>query len=287
MQRQIFETPRGPQSVLLSTSASPSAPWLHFGHATGMHARLYARFLEPLAPHFKIIAADFRGHGESPFFLQDNPINDWQDLSEDTLALINTVAPAQKFWLMGHSLGAVCALLTLTHHPARIAGVMALDPPLLPAQRVPDFTPANLENAFPLIRTSLNRSPHFPDRATIEAAYRGRGVFKTFSEADLMAYLEGGLAPGPNGLHLRCTPHAEAATFNGFSTDPKIWPAALTRPFSLLAGQTNSTVPDDTLARYAVHPLCHEARRLPGTDHFLPLQAGETIRTSLLSLLRS
>jgi pimeloyl-ACP methyl ester carboxylesterase len=287
MQRQIFETPRGAQSALVWDQAGPAAPWLHFGHATGMHAHLYIRFLQPLAAQFNIVAADFRGHGESPFPVDNRPAIGWEALGTDTLALLDVVAPTARWWLMGHSLGAACAMLSTTLRPDRVAGLLMLDPPLLPSRTVPDFSPASLEVANPLVRQSLRRRPHYPDRATIEAAYRGRGVFLSFSEADLMAYLDGGLVPGPHGVHLRCPPHWEAASFNGLLEDTSPWPSRLTRPFTMLAGAEDSTVSDTELARYAAHPLCLEARRLPGTDHFLPLQAGETIRTSLMALFRS
>jgi len=287
MNRQIISTPRGPQSALVNASAGPSAPWLHFGHASGMHAHLYTRFLTPLTSRFNIVAADFRGHGESPFPIDNRPANRWQDLAEDTLALINTLAPAKQWWLMGHSLGAVCAMVAAQHHPERIAGLMLLDPPLLPAHSVPDFSPENLARAIPLVRQSLRRRPHFPDRASIEASYKGRGVFQTFSDEDLTSYIDGAFAPSSEGMHLRCTPHWEAATFNGLMDDTSHWPGALTRPFTLLAGATQSTVSDADLARYAAHQLCHQARRLPDTDHFLPLQAGETIRLSLIALTTS
>ncbi|WP_439532805.1 alpha/beta hydrolase [Polymorphobacter sp.] len=287
MQRRTIETARGAMSALVWDEAGSSAPWLHFGHATGMHAHLYQRFLAPLAGAFNIVAADFRGHGESPFPVDDRPANHWQDLAEDTLALIDAVAPGPRWWLLGHSLGAVCGMVATTLRPDRVAGLMMLDPPLLPARPVPDFGPASLEVAIPLVRQALRRRPHYPDRASIEAAYRGRGVFQSFSEQDLIAYLDGGLVPGPHGLHLRCTPHWEAANFNGMIEDTSPWPDRLTRPFSLLAGETGSTVSDADLARFAAHPLCREARRLPRTDHFLPLQDGETIRNSLVALVRS
>lgn len=287
MIRQTIATMRGPQSALLATHAGPAAPWLHFGHATGMHAHLYTRLLAPLAPHFNIIAADFRGHGESPFPVDDRPANRWQDLADDTMALLDALAPVTPVWLMGHSLGAVCGLVALEQHPDRLAGLLLLDPPLLPVTPVPDFSPESLARAMPLVRQSLGRRPHFPDRETILARYRGRGVFTNFSEEDLAAYVDGGFAPDDHGLRLRCTPHWEAATFNGVMEDIDRWPGALTRPFALLAGDTGSTVPDETLARYAAHPLCREAGRLAGTDHFLPLQVPEKVRASLLALSRT
>jgi pimeloyl-ACP methyl ester carboxylesterase len=188
---------------------------------------------------------------------------------------------------MGHSLGAVCGLVALEHYPDRFAGLLLLDPPLLSVKPVPDFSPDNLDRGIPLIRQSLGRRPHFPDRDSILARYRGRGVFTSFSEEDLAAYVDGAFTPDAHGLHLRCTPHWEAATFNGAMDDVDRWPGTLQRPFTLLAGETGSTVSDGTLARYAAHPLCHEARRLAGTDHFLPLQAPEQVRTSLLALTRT
>jgi pimeloyl-ACP methyl ester carboxylesterase len=287
MNRQTIQTARGAQSALVWNAAGTTAPWLHFGHATGMHAHFYARFLEPLAARFNIVAADFRGHGESPFPVDARPANRWDVLAEDTLALLEALGPDQHWWLMGHSLGAICAMIATALRPDRIAGMMMLDPPLMAGHAVPDFSPASLAQASPLLRQSLRRRPHYPDRASIEAAYRGRGIFKSMSEEDLMAYLDGGLRQGSEGVHLRCTPHWEAATFNGLIEDLAPFETRLARPFSVLAGAHHSTVADEDLARFAAHPWCRESRRVPNTDHFLPVQAGEAIRTSLLALVRS
>ena len=40
MQQIEIETSAGRRAALLSNMAPAGAPWLHFAHATGMHARL-------------------------------------------------------------------------------------------------------------------------------------------------------------------------------------------------------------------------------------------------------
>jgi len=49
MQQIEIDTSAGRRAALRWNTAPAGAPWLHFAHATGMHALLYARLLAPLA----------------------------------------------------------------------------------------------------------------------------------------------------------------------------------------------------------------------------------------------
>ena len=80
---------------------------------------------------------------------------------------------------------------------------------------------------------------------------------------------------------LACSPAFEAATFRAVSL--RVEPAlqALKVPFALLAAEHGSTVRDAELAHFAEHPMCLDAQRLPGTSHFLPLEAGDAVRAAV------
>ena len=276
MDRISIPTPAGPVSAL----QAGHGPRLHFAHATGMNAPLYARLLAPLADRFAITASDARGHGQTGLDRDPAHLTSWEDFAHDLLRLLDEIDAGQRWILAGHSMGATVSLLAAAMRPARVAGLVLLDPPMLPfdiaaAVRVGATVPN------PMADQAARRRGRFPSRADARAAYLGRGVFGTWRDADLDAYLDGGLIATNGGVELACAPAFESATFRAVSPNVEPALARLQCPFILLAGEHGSTVRDAELALFAAHPLCRTAQRLPGTTHFLPLERPEQVRAAI------
>jgi pimeloyl-ACP methyl ester carboxylesterase len=281
MQRREIMTPAGPMAALVWDEAGPGAPWLHFAHATGMNAALYARLLTPLAEAFRIIASDARGHGRTRLPADPEALGGWEDFACDLIDLIDAVDPATPWLLAGHSMGGTASLLAAARAPGRVRGLVLLDPPFIPFAEARAFAAEGGRPSNPMADQAGRRRPGFPSRDAARAAYRGRGVFSTWADEDLDAYLEDGLIDSAEGALLACTPAWEAATFRAVSL--RVEPAlqSLKVPFALLAAEHGSTVRDTELVHFAEHPMCLEARRLPGTTHFLPLEAGDAVRAAV------
>ena len=282
MQRITIETPAGPRSALIWDTAI-GAPWLHFAHATGMHGGLYARLLAPLADRFRIVASDSRGHGHSP----SGPVGDkveWQDFAEGLLAIIDAVDSTAQWLLAGHSMGGSVSLLAADARPDRVRGLVLIDPPFVPFAVAREAIAAGQTMPNPMADQASRRRADFADVATARAAWHGRGVFRSWSDADLDAYLADGLLPTPGGVTLACPPAWEAATFRGVSPHVEGALARLERPFALIAGEVGSTVPADEFAIFAAHSHCVSAQRLPGTTHFVPLERGDAVRAAIVAV---
>lgn len=280
MQAITIETGAGPRTALSWDHAPAGAPRLHFAHATGMHARLYARLLAPLASRYRIIASDARGHGGSP----SGPVGDrieWDDFAADLLALVDVVDPQAPWFLAGHSMGGAVALVAAAARPDRVAGLVLVDPPFIPFEIARKALAERRLHPNPMAEQAARRRADFPDVATARTAWAGRGVFRTWSDDDLDAYLAGGLRATPDGVTLACPPAWEAATFRGVSHHIEAALKTLDRPFALVAGETGSTVPDAEFAIFAAHPRCVSAERLPGTTHFVPLERPDAIRAAI------
>lgn len=276
MQRTTITTSAGPVSVL----QAGSGPRLHFAHATGMNARLYAGLLAPLAGEFAIAASDARGHGLTGLPADPDELRSWDDLADDLLRLIDTIDASARWLLAGHSMGAAVSLLAAARRPDRVAGLVLVDPAMLPFD-VAASVRAGASIPNPMADQAARRRGAFPSRADARAAYAARGVFRAWPDAALDAYLDGGLVETGDGVALACAPAFEAATFRAVS--PGIEPAlaAIACPFILLAGDDGSTVGDAELAVMAAHPACRQAGRRPGTSHFLPLEAPDAVRAAI------
>ena len=280
MERLEIATATGVFSVLQWDIAPEGAPRLHFLHATGMHAGLYARLLAPLASRFRITASDARGHGHS----FGGPVGyriEWESAAADLLAVTDVIDAGTPWLLAGHSFGGSASLLAAASRPDRVAGLVLIDPPFIPFDIARAVLAAGGVTQNPMADQAGKRRADFPDVATARAAYHGRGVFRTWSDRDLDAYLADGLRPTADGVTLACAPAWEAATFRGVSHRVEPALAALRVPFALLAGEHGSTVPVAEFAAMAAHPLCVSAERLPGTTHFVALERGEAVRAAI------
>ena len=91
-------------------------------HAHIMEAVTFAPLAEELAPNWRIIALDQRGHGHSdhaPSYTRDNYIGDLESLFEH-LSLTDAV-------LLGNSLGGVNAYQFAARHPGKVRGLIIED----------------------------------------------------------------------------------------------------------------------------------------------------------------
>ncbi|MBU6165915.1 MAG: alpha/beta hydrolase [Alphaproteobacteria bacterium] len=276
MDRISIATAAGPVSAL----AAGHGPPLHFAHATGMNAALYGRLLAPLAAEFAITASDARGHGQTGLDRDPAALTSWDEFADDLNRLLDALAAPGRWLLAGHSMGAAVSLLAAAARPDRVAGLVLIDPAMLPFD-VAAAVRGGAEIPNPMADQAARRRPGFASRDEAWRAYHGRGVFRSWPDADLAAYLDGGLVESGDGVVLACTPAYEAATFRAVSPRIELALAAIACPFILLAGEQGSTVRDAELAAFAAHPACLAATRLPGTSHFLPLEAPDAVRAAI------
>ncbi|WP_164156688.1 alpha/beta fold hydrolase [Sandarakinorhabdus rubra] len=275
MQRLTISTPAGPVSAI----SCGQGMRLHFAHATGMNAQLYAALLAPLADRFAITASDARGHGFTGLPRDPEALTSWDQFADDLNRLLDVIDEKGPWLLAGHSMGGAVSLLAAVACPERVAGLLLVDPAMLPFDVAAEVR-AGVVTPNPMADQAARRRGRFHGRHEARAAYHGRGVFRTWSDADLDAYLDGGLMETDDGVELACTPAFEAATFRAVT--PNIEPAlaALSCPFILLAGEQGSTVRDGELAAMAVHPKCIAAERVAGTTHFLPLERPDLVQAA-------
>jgi pimeloyl-ACP methyl ester carboxylesterase len=101
-------------------------------HGLASNHTRWAEFVEQTAlkQNWNILRPDLRGHGESPTHGEIN-LEVWCD---DLLRLLDAEGVNQAV-IAGHSLGAQVACLFATRYPARVAGLVLVDPVYRPALR--------------------------------------------------------------------------------------------------------------------------------------------------------
>lgn len=93
-------------------------------HGFGNEAHLWDDIAPVLAPHYRLLALDLRGHGESDHDPEGR--YDHGDMVRDLEAACEALA-IERLVLMGHSLGGRVATLFAGRHPERMAGLVIVD----------------------------------------------------------------------------------------------------------------------------------------------------------------
>jgi pimeloyl-ACP methyl ester carboxylesterase len=162
-------------------------------------------------------------------------------------------------------MGATTSLLAAAAEPYRSRALVLFEPVLIGgvAQRGAVWD-------SPITQTALRRRDTFPDRAAAMEAYRGRGAFRTWTEAQLADYVQAGFRDTAAGeVSLSCAPQWEAL-------------AAIDRPVRIFKAETDSTgASDGAHAAEIAANACVRLQVIPGTTHFLPMERPELVREAL------
>jgi pimeloyl-ACP methyl ester carboxylesterase len=254
-----------------------------FLHANGFNALTYRHALAPLGDRLHILAIDQRGHGRTPQGVSPEPRNDWFDMRDDLLGLLDVLALPAPVVLAGHSMGGCVSLMAAAAAPERVSALALFDPVILSPGARPA---AGSEVAEPnLASRARTRRREFPSFAAAYDTYSQRSAFATWPPEVLKDYVADGFIPRPDGqVELACTPEWEASNFIAHGHD--IW-GEMTKvraPLTILRAENGSTC---SLAQAGDFPGASPSVRIetiPGSSHFLPMERPDLVRATLLEV---
>jgi len=118
-------------------------------HGFGNEAHIWDDFAPVVAPHYRTLALDHRGHGQSDW----DPDGRYEiDALVDDVESVTAALGIERMVLVGHSLGGRVSTLFAGRHPARIAGLVIVDiGPEVDARgslRIRQDVESNLQPAF-------------------------------------------------------------------------------------------------------------------------------------------
>lgn len=159
----------------------PEAPALLFLHGAAGAMFQWSNQLRYLAETYRVIALDFRGHGESPECHASR--YDADEFLGDVEGAVEALALPPRFGLLGHSFGGAVAAGYALRHPDRLERLVLMSI----ADKVPlsPWAPAFLALPVPvlravrkLFRNQLNCSPAVLKKLVPAViAWDGMGVF--------------------------------------------------------------------------------------------------------------
>ncbi len=251
-----------------------SGPSVHLLHANGFCAGTYSPFVKHLVDHLRVMASDVRGHGGS-----DRPdverIRNYDLFAEDLKTLIRrTMTP--PIIGMGHSRGAVATLIAAVKYPHLFSAIILLDPSILPRRILWILTAMRLlglQGKIPLAKGARRRKKIFQGKKeALERFTSGRGIFKSWSNEFVEAYLECGLLEkDAETAVLKCDPELEAQIFESVPLDVWRYAQKTTCPVLAIRGQHSDVFTADSARRLAKLIPGSEVVTSPGAGHFVPM----------------
>lgn len=197
-------------SKLAGYELGGSGEVLLIAHATGLCGAMYRLLADHLVDQFRVVALDFRGHGDSA----GSPHVDlrWARMAEDVIAVTDQISegPIHGF---GHSMGGAAMLLAERDVPATFTSLFLFEPIIFP-----DDFPTEGQNVMG--DAARRRRLEFGSRAEVLYRYAGRPPFNQVHAGFLADYVDNGFAEQPDGkVRLKCLPDVEAQVFeNGRDT---------------------------------------------------------------------
>ena len=164
-------------------------PPLIFLHATGFLPWLWHPLARELASAYRIVAPSFCEHRETD--PEDGGLS-WVTLAEDTVRLCNALQLKKPF-LVGHSMGATVHLIAHTLYGLEAAGMILIEPILLPAE----FYRGRMSvDEHPFAAKAIRRTNFWHHRDEAMAYLRSRSLFQGWDEEMLELYIRYGMTGG-------------------------------------------------------------------------------------------
>ena len=259
-----------------------------FAHANGYPPDCYRPLFNLFSDH-QICAIHQR-----PLWAGSKPeeIEDWDPLSEDLLEFLNT-EKMKKVIGIGHSVGGIALLRAALREPERFSSIILLDPVLFP----PSFIFAwrilralNLvHRVHPLIPAAQKRRKLFKNREVLFRSYRGKSVFRYFSDEALKAYIQGITCSLADGSFKLCySPEWEVQIYiTGVWKDMELWKnlPILKIPLLIIRGAKTDTFFEST-GRLVIKKLpSAKIVSILNSTHLFPLEKPEATNVEIQKFL--
>jgi pimeloyl-ACP methyl ester carboxylesterase len=207
--RKLSLPESGIEIALLDWGGSGPLALLH--HATGYCAAVWGPVAEQLSHHYRVIAMDARGHGDSSKPKGADSYR-WTHFGRDVVAVAEQLAGEHRDGRialgLGHSFGGTSILMASAERPELFGRSVLVDPVVPP----PNFGPS--QDASALAEGARKRRHLWPNRGAARAKWSKKETFVAWDPRALDLYLAEGFSDRADGqVELKCSGANEAAIF--------------------------------------------------------------------------
>ena len=193
-----------------------SGPLALLHHANGFCAAVWGPVARALSRHFRVIAMDARGHGDSAKPAGGEPYR-WEWFGRDVIGVANALRRehgASRIALgLGHSFGGTALITASAQRPELFERLVLVDP-IVPPQLTPELEARRREFGNAIADGARRRRAVWPSRDAAREKWSGKELFGNWDPRVFDLYLAQGLRDRPDGqVELACPPEIEAAIF--------------------------------------------------------------------------
>ncbi len=254
-------------------------------HGTSMLGAAWIPAAQYLAPHFRVIALDMRGHGDSE---KPDWGYTWGTLGKDFAAFLEAMG-LTGVYAVGHSRGGSTVITGAPHCAGRLAGVMLIEPSILMRSQDEIAGGPSSKRSLEMAETARKRRAVFDSREQAFGSYHDRGMFKGWPDENLRIFLQHALADRPDGkVELKCPPDIEGRFYVApVDVDVVQSMTCITCPTKLVWGTESErfTTALPMVAAFIDKTHC-ETGQVPG-GHFSVVQHPREVAESVLAFGRS
>jgi pimeloyl-ACP methyl ester carboxylesterase len=212
--RTITLPESGIEIALLDWGGEGPLALLH--HANGFCAGVWGLVAEPLSRHFRVIAMDARGHGDSSK-PEGADFYRWEQFGNDVVGVAEHLAAEHSDGEialgLGHSFGGTSILMAAAARPGLFGRAVLVDP-VVPPPNWADADPERQLRGNALAEGARKRRMLWPSRAAARAKWIDKEMFAAWDERALDLYLQEGMADRGDGqVELKCPGVIEATVF--------------------------------------------------------------------------
>lgn len=183
-----------------------------FSHANSYPAGCYRLLFEAWrAAGHAVHALPQYGHDPA------HPVTrNWTRLVDQLLRFVDEqVRPQEPVMLIGHSLGGMLSAMAAARRPEQVQGLLMMDSPYVSGWRAGYVRVdqwLGRVRRHPPASISVQRREHWPDRAALEAHFKGKRLFQAWDARVLDDYLSCAFEPDPERAGLRLAFRREVET---------------------------------------------------------------------------
>jgi len=249
-------------------------PTLILCHCTGTCARVWDPIVAQLLPHFRVLAPDARGHGDSgkP---HESEAYAWSHSGLDLVAIVDQLELGDKVYAAGHSAGGAQIAYAQKHHPGLFHQLMLIDAIIAPPS-------APLTSKI-LSKSALRRRANFNSKAEARERFSMKAPMNRWHVDCLEAYSEHGLTELKNGsAQLKCPPEIESLVYlHGGAHDVFEILTEYDSTGLILVTGSDSNVKPLVGIQYDLVPNAQYSE-IEGASHFIPQEEPKSISSLIL-----
>lgn len=213
---------------------------ISFVHANGMPAPTYNVLFEQLS-HSVVAKRQYAHDPQYPL------VNGWLNQVDELLAFLSQQSVGEPVVSVGHSFGAVISYMAAAKAPEKFAGLVMLDPPIIPGWYGRMF---ELCKSTPLINkitpahVTMLRKREWQLSDDMVAYFAKKTFFKNFEQQAIRDYVDSVTSKQEDVYRLSYAPEIEAQIFRTIPTHLHTLYGKVTVPSLLLTGtHTDVTMP--------------------------------------------